>query len=711
MSENRTIGRFPDPSTSKKDKDYHKRWVQAICRESLDSNYESSVAFMDTLVDFYNGTQGGDQFKFLQEAEDGDLLPAMWANYNKIKVKIDLLIGELAAKGYEIRVKHISSGSSSRKLDAKRKALAQYRMSQDLSQIDPDAAAMIAPQVEGRAPDGEDEIEDYYEYDYRELTEVIMEAAVKYCAQKSKLDYLRMSLFRDLMIFGRMVYKTEIVNGLPTIRRIDPRNHIFDATAEDDFLMSSSYHGEVRYMPVAEAAQQYGLSTEQIMKAYQDADNPQQYHAAQSSAKVVDGTSIAYFKREDGELKVLVLSAVWMETKKFNYKESVDKYGNEHLKFYGEKESSDNFEKVIPSHVKIWRKGTIIAQDICVDYGEVENQVRNVEDPFDTPCPYKACYPNYLNGKTVSSVEQLRALQNLKDITMFNVQLQMARAGGKGFVYDLAQTPDEWEAETVIKYLKTAGIAFIDSKKDGTPAQFNQFQSIDMTLSSSIEQYIAINSLIDREMDAITGINEARQGNVQYASQTVGVTQSALFQSNLMTKFKFDVFDQSISEGLNHIAGLVKIAWEDNEVFAPIIGDIGFDFINESVDLELDDYGVFFEAVPQAINDINSFQQIVMAALQSGQVTFIDAVKLLKEKEITPAIRKLEKALMRQEKKMMEQQMAQQKAQQEGQLAMAQQQNEALMAREEMIAQRDAAKMAGQKDIAITKGKLDLLKQ
>lgn len=711
MNENKTIGRFPDPSTSKKNEDYHKRWVQAICKESLDSNYESSVAFMDTLVDFYNGVQGGDQFKFLQEAEDGDLLPAMWANYNKIKVKIDLLIGELSAKGYEIRVKHINSEASSRKLQEKMKAVTQFRVARDIEEIDPEAAQLVMPKVNGETPQDEQEIEDYYEYDYRELTEVIMEAAVKYCAKKSKLDYLRLSLFRDLMIFGRSVYKTEIVNGLPTFRRIDPRNYIFDSTAEDDFLDTATYHGEVRYMSVADAAEQYGLTVEQIKKAYNDSDNPGHYHTGNASVvKTVDGTSISYFKRDQGELKVLVFSAVWKETKKFNYKESEDKYGNVHMKFYGENESVKDGEKIIPSNVKIWRKATLIGQDILVDWGEVENQVRNLEDPFDTPCPYKACFPNYLNGKTVSTVEQLRSLQNLKDITLFNIQLQMARAGGKGFVYDLSQTPDEWEAETVIKYLKTAGIAFIDSKKDGTPSQFNQFQSIDMTLSASIEQYIAINALIDREMDSISGINEARQGNVQYASQTVGVTQSALFQSNLMTKFKFDLFDQYVSDGLNHIAGLVKIAWENNEVFSPIIGDIGYDFINNSVDLELDDYGVFFEAIPQAINDINNFQQIVMAALQSGQVNFIDAIKLLKEKEITPAIRKFEKALMRQERKMTQQRMIEQQAQAQAQMAMQEQNNQAMMQREAAIEGREAMKLAAQKDMVLAKGKLDLLK-
>lgn len=704
----KTIGRFPDPTSSNKDKEYHKKWVQALVKESLTSEYERGIAFMDALVDYYNGSQGGDQYKFLQEAEDGDMLPAMWANYNKIKVKIDLLLGELTAKGYDIRVRHTNSEASSRKIDAKREALIMHRVANDLEEIDPDAARAFRPQ--GGLED-EKELEDYFEYDYREITEVIVETAIKYCAKKYNLDYLRIALFRDLLIFGRMFYKSEIVNSLPVLRRIDPRNVVFDSTAEDDFLNTASYFGEVRYMSVADAAEQYGLNAEDIKKAYQDGDKPGNYRAGSANrAKSIDGTGISYFKEEDGDLKVLVFSAVWKDTKKFNYKESKDKYGNEHLKFMGEEESPKKEDKMHRSHVKIYRKATIVGNDIVVDWGEVENQVRNVEDPFDTTCPYKACIPNYMNGKSVSITEQLQSLQNLKDITMFNVQLQMARAGGKGFVYDLAQTPDDWEADTVIKYLKTAGIAFINSKKDGTPAQFNQFQSVDMTLSNSVSQYLEISAMIDREMDAITGVNEARQGNVQYATQTVGVTQSALFQSNLMTKTRFDLFEYSLSEGLNHQAGLIKIAWEDKEVFSPIIGDIGYNFLEQSTDIELDDYGVFIELVPQSINDLQNFQQIVMAALQAGQLNFVDALKLLKEKEILPAIRKFEKAVMRRERKAQEQQQIQMQATQEQQAAQMAQQAQLQQAQLQAQQLKQEADIQAKKDITVAKGKMDLLK-
>jgi hypothetical protein len=272
----------------------------------------------------------------------------------------------------------------------------------------------------------------------------------------------------------------------------------------------------------------------------------------------------------------------------------------------------------------------------------------------------------------------MKGLQKLKDITLYNLQLEMSTSGRKGFIYDVSQTPQGWEAEQVMKYLKTAGIAFIDSKKDGLPATHNQFQQIDQTLGASVEQYIRISQMIDAEMDAITGINYARQGQSTGANQGLGVTQTALMQSSMSTKAVDDLFLMLDEMVLNHLAGLVKLSFAGNERFAPIIGDLGVDFLDDIVDLELDDFGVFIEEIPPIIDDINSFRQIVTAAMSSGSIPFADAARLLIEKDITVGIDRLERAMQEREQKMMEQQMMMMQQEQ----AKAQQSEQARMAAE-----------------------------
>ena len=92
------------------------------------------------------------------------------------------------------------------------------------------------------------------------------------------------------------------------------------------------------------------------------------------------------------------------------------------------------------------------------------------------------------------------------------------------------------------------------------------------------------------------------------------------------------------------------------ERFAPIIGDAGVDFIKEDIDLALDDYGVFIEETPRLIDDLNSFQSIVMAGLQAGQIRFDDAMKLMMEKDVVSGVRRLEKIMRKREEEEFERQ-------------------------------------------------------
>lgn len=701
---------FPSISIkdSKKDEDWHRKYVQAIVFNSVNSSYDFDYNTMNEAYNFYQGLQGGDEFEYLQNAEDGEVLPAKWINYNKIKVKIDLLLGELMEKGYDLSVKALNKEAKVRKLQEKERLRVLMRLQDTAKSLE---EMYGLPMQSGEdIPEDEEALEEKFE-NLKEETEVVMEAAIKFLAKRNNWDYERLAMFRDLMIAGRCFAKSEIINDVPVIRRVDPRFMIFDRHVQDDFLTDATYYGEVRYMSITEACDHYNLSREELMTAYDTYKRNQATDILRSRIadfSILRDSSLDFFTEQDRELRVLVLSAVWKDTKAYNHKYSKDKYGGEHIKYVGEKEGKDVEKK----RIDIWRKGTLIGGVILKDWGEIENQTRNIDNLSYTESPYHGLIPNYLQFRSVSKVDQLKGLQNLKNITMYNIQLQMARAGSKGFVYDVSQTPEGWDVHNVMKYLKTVGIAFIDSQKDGIPHNFNQFQQIDLSLSASVTQYLEISMMVDREMDAISGINEARQGIVQNSSQAVGVTQSALLQSNLSTASYFRQFNRYSSNLWTHQAGLVKIAWENNEVFAPIIGDTGIDFLSSTVDLDLDDYGVFVEETPPLLDDLQSFQQIVMAALQAGQVDFVAAIKLLQEKDVTQAVRRFEREIRKREREQIQQQqmmaMQEQQAQQQAQQAQTQAQSQDKMAELRGKLELQDRKSAGDIQKEMIKGKVDL---
>ncbi len=701
--------RFPNfnISESDKDKDYHKQWVEAVTNYSINSVYDMSYAIMNESYDFYNGTQSGEEFNFLQEAEDGEVLPAVWINFNRIKPKIDLLIGELDKRGYDIRVKAINKEAVIRKYDAKENMRVDVRLNPVAKGIED--AYNIPMGYNPKLPEDESELDMHFER-WQEKAEVLMEYALKYLDKKYKWRYVRIALFRDILIAGRAFIKCEIINGMPSFRRIDPRNMIFDINSTDDFLTDSTFFGEVRYMNIADAAQFYDLTIKEVRDIYNSYKRDSRFASTNLLVDTSSGSSLAYFKWDRGELRVLVLTAYWVDYKKKKKKYSKDKFGGEHIKEVSEKKTDT--EEIKSKTLKTWRHGTLLGGKILKEWGEVENQVRSIDDFYESDCPYKACIPNFVNRSSISKVDILKALQKLKNITMYNIQLAMSRAGGKGFVYDIAQIPDEWDVKTVMKYLKTSGIAFIDSKKDGIPSGYNQFGPIDQQISDGVSKYLEINNMIDREMDAISGINEARQGLVQNSSQAVGVTQSALIQSSLATESLNAEFQMFASNVWTHMAGLTRLAWKNKEKFSPIIGETGINFISNEIDLALDDYGVFIEETNPMLSDLQSFQSVVITALQSGSINFVDALKLMREKDVTRGIREFELAYNKQQEQIQEQQAAQQEAEQESSMAQTQAQSQNQQGLQES-ANQNRLQLGGQKSKSdvnkeLVKGRIDL---
>jgi hypothetical protein len=163
-------------------------------------------------------------------------------------------------------------------------------------------------------------------------------------------------------------------------------------------------------------------------------------------------------------------------------------------------------------------------------------------------------------------------------------------------------------------------------------------------MSDSVVKYVDLMNYLDREMDKISGISPERQGAVQGASQGLGVQQTALFQSNLITQPYFIGFERFCSRVLNHQAKLAKISWaEGNDVFAPVIGDVGVDFLREHVDLDFEDFAAFSESIPPLIRDREKFESLVMIAVQSDP-TFIDeAIQILMEQDTRVAVRRFQR--------------------------------------------------------------------
>lgn len=642
---------FPRLDTRDKNEKYHETFARSIVNRSINDSWANDYRLWEECYNFLENGTNGELTQHLQKAEDGSQLPAPWISLNTVPVKIDLLLGELEARGYEIKVKALNKEAVSRKLEEKERLRVERRLQPVMQEIEAQTGLPTAP--DEYIPQTDKELDEYIDLNFKDKAEIIMESALKYLAKKNDWDEERRLLFRDVLATGRCYVRNEIVKGVPRARRVSPLQMVVDPSCKTDTLEDATYFGEIEYLSIAAAAERYNLTDEEIQQVYNSytswvsAGSGVSQNAVDNYAfRTINNGRLKWFKEVNGQLRVLVIRSVWDDYKILQHKNEVnEKYGTEHLQEITDKVRNRDASKIITNKMEVWRQCTIIGGKIIREWGECPNQARNLNDLEVTEPPYKGWIPNFSTGRGVSKVEQMASIQLMKDITMYNMSVAMTRAGAKGMVYDLAQVPAGWTPEQAMKYMRVFGVMFINSKE----AQFqvgasSPFKEFDMTLSDSIAQYLEIMRFHDNEMDKISGVSPERQGVLPGSSTSPTAQQSALTQSNLITAPYFNGFMRFNQRVLNQQAKLAAIVFAHSpELFAPIIGDTGVDFLKEHLDLELQEYGAFVSAMPPMYQDRRYLEGALNIALQ-GDPTFVnDYLAIMMESDLSVAVRKFQR--------------------------------------------------------------------
>jgi hypothetical protein len=122
---------------------------------------------------------------------------------------------------------------------------------------------------------------------------------------------------------------------------------------------------------------------------------------------------------------------------------------------------------------------------------------------------------------------------------------------------------------------------------------------------------------------------------------------------------------------LQRHADTVKTTWKYvKDKYAAVMGDVFSNMLEEeNENFYLQDYGLFIEVEPQMVQNRNMLVQMVMTAVQGGQVDLGKALILLTESDTRVAIAKFLSILDKEAQIEAQQQMQQMQMQQEAQLA------------------------------------------
>ena len=650
----------------------------------------------------YNGNIELDDYKYITE-QYGMAYPARLANYPIIQPKIDLLMGEEIRRPVDMKVSTINKEATIRKQDFLVNLTLKKHLNEYFEEVKAQYGDDVRTELEN-VPMPED-IDQYMRYNYKESVEEMAQDGLDYLMQRYDLKDIFKTGFRDFLVTGKEFYKIYIKNGDPFLRRVDPRSFVYDMNSDSDYLDDAAWAGEERYLTPNEILDEFrDFLTKEDLEFIAKMQNITGYN---DYARY--NSPINWIEWDKGsEARIRVVHCEWKSTMPVRFKISENKYDPERpfYKLVSKKYRKKKGDRIETKYVDdIWQ-GTKIGGQIFVDARRRPNQIRSVDDPGSTSLSYVGIVRNNTTGAVSSMVDLLANVQFLYNVVMYHIELALARSGGKAVVYDVSQLPANlgMDMQTVLYHLKTDGIIPINSKDEGGQmSNFNQFQSIDFTLSQSVQQLFNLKLMLEETAGNISGVSRQREGAVgQY--EYVGNVQRSVVQSATITEGWFFQHNEVKKKCFEKLCNLMKLSWSQGKKTTLIFGDGGQKLMNILPEISLNDYGVYVgdagkdEAMRQAIT------QLSQAALSSGQVSLLDVLRVFKSETMTEAETVLEQGIEAAQK------MQQQQAQQQQQVMQMQQQAEAAkFEKEAQLKQIDneakiqVAKINAQTDLQVAK--------
>lgn len=685
---------------SEKTKEWCEKNIDGIIKmlqhysEGTISDYDSDVRNYR----LYNGDLIYEDYSYVTEQYNMPS-PATMANYPLSKNKIDLICNEDLSRPLDKSVFAVNMDAAIRKEQFKISLIANDLLNEINSELENTYGMEL--EMDNKDFPIPDDIDRFMRYEYKEVIEESIKDGLDYLAEKYQMKKVFHEGFRDLLVTGKEFYKVYIKNGDPYVRRVDPRTFVYDKSIESDFISDGQWAGEERWLGVNEILDEFRDELDDVDVRHLEemrqatTDNIDNWNGVNSWLEIDNYRTV----------KVRVVSAEWKSIKEIRVKVSENKHNPEvpFQKIVGEKYKKRKGDVIETKFVDdIW-EGTKIGGKILVKCRRRPNQVRSVDDAGSTSLSYVGVVYNHTTGKPTSLMDLLKHVQMLYNIVMYHIELALARSGGKAVVYDVSQMPSNigMDMQEVMYHLKNDGIIPINTRDEGgDTAAFNQFQSIDFTLSQSVQQLINLKIMLEQTASQISGVSPQREGAVE-KYEYVGNVQRSVVQSSISTgawNYSHGMIKKQIMEKL---ANLMKIAWSGGKKAAFIFGDAGYKMLNILPDVALNDYGIFMGDSGKDDALKTQVQQMSQAALQSGTISLLDALKVLKADTMTEAQVILEQGLDAMKKEQANMQQQQQQVQQaQAEAEQAKMQSEAELKRMDNEAKIQVAQINAEARIA-----------
>lgn len=698
----RNINQFPLQRLpmSKKTQDWKEACVDYIAGHSQgssrDGNNRSRKEEMQTYYDLYNSIYSEKDLKYVTNPfKQQDGFPAMAQDYNIIKPKIDLLLGEETKKPFNFRVVHTSDIATSEIQDKAKQMIIDYIQATIMSKLGPEEQARYQEALQSGEIMTPEQIQKYLSKDYKDIAEITAYHSLNYLKNKLNITHEFFKGWKDALIGGEEIYYVGIVNGEPCLQRINPIYFDYDSDTSDlEFIHEAQWCCYEMIMSLTEVYDRLydKMSEKQLNELLDMMDDRSKGGVTPEVRKTsldyphikthsINGFSSNPFEEADN---IHVWHCCWKSLKKIGFVNIINPETGMPEEYQVDetyKETGNELDVEWKWIIEVW-EGYRIGQDLYVGIQPVEYQHISADNPNAQRLPYTGVIYNNTNSRPRSLVSMMKPLQYMYIVLWYRLELAMARDKGKVVTMDITQIPKSMNIDVAkwMHYLSALGVNFVNpyeegwdipGREGGKPSQFNQISALDLTMANTIDQYINLMDKIESMLSEISGVSKQREGSIS-SNELVGNVERSVVQSAHITEPWFWVHNQVKKECLTMLLDTAKHAWKDNRTSIQyVLDDATRAFLTLSDDFFYEDMDIFVEDTTKNQQQIEALKNLMQPAMQNG-ASLLDIAEIITMDNVTMIRSKLEEI----EQKRMEQQQAMEQAQAEREQQMAQIQNE-----------------------------------
>ena len=428
---------------------------------------------IQTYYNLYNSIFDEKDFKRITnpfKVEDG--FPATPQDFNIIRPKVDLLIGEETKRPMNFRVVRTSQEAASELMDKEKELLMQYIMAAITSKMSPEEAQQFQQQLQSGEVMPPEAIAKYMSKDYKDVVENTAYHTLIYLREKLNIDNEFIKGWKDALIAGAEIYYVGVQNDEPYMERVNPMYFSYDHSPDLEFIEDGSWCCRRMRLPVAEIYDRYynKLTEKDLNKLTEMLTGRPSNDIGEKDP--VDNFNSIQMHIYDNPLMdqktryaINVWHCCWKSFKKIYYVTYFDEAGQAQVEIMDESYEKTGQEISIEPDwiVEVW-EGYRAGTDLYFGIQPIEYQHVSIDNPNSQKLPYCGCIYSNTNSRPRSLVSILKPLQYMYIVLWYRLELAIARDKGKVVNMDITQipksmniTPDRW-----MHYLSSVGVNFIN---------------------------------------------------------------------------------------------------------------------------------------------------------------------------------------------------------------------------------------------------------